>query len=831
MLVPFALVLSLPSDAAPSRGPLPRWRLGPDGENATPSPRPDQSPTPRRVDRTALRQAPGACTLESPPEYAAMDGILLRYRSGEWSDVTTALVASLTAPGHDEIAYVVVSDASQQSSATTAFNAAGADMAKVQFIVLPTDSIWLRDYGPHFIKQGGADAVVDSHYYIGRSQDNFIPTLLADDYFVDPSYDIGLYYSGGNFQASADRQGFVTALINADNPGFGEPFIASLYDAYQGIDTLHVLPQLPGSVDGTGHIDMWFYLVDEDSVIISEFLPGSNQAAIDITNNAVPYMQGLGYEVIRVPAFNATHPGHGTAHYTYTNAFRVNDRIFIPTYGQGNPAYVQHDTAALAAWQQAAGPGVTIVPINSYDIIWAAGAIHCIVMQVPRTTDPLPAACVTSPAGGDVLVPGASHEITWTSSDDGTVSAVDLYYSLDGGLTYPPSQVIATGLADDGSHLWTVPQAESPSTRIKVVATDDDANQVEAESSSDLALESALRHVYDFGTGAGVDRFGWGNQTSNWTTLNGVRRPVAVGTALTSTDYSRLATSNATGGDTDVNRYISLSPSPVAESTHIFEFTITEDPAKMVDLEVRWEGYADDCAQMELYVWDYVASQWCDGNGNCGENRFMDNFAGNRDGNLRAHIRSGFDRYVNATNKLTLLLYTERNFFRSFHDYLSVTVSHDPCAGPDLDFDGFANGCDNCQAVVNPAQTNGDGDVRGDACDCAASNASVFAVPSEILNVALLDDKTTLTWDSDAANSGSGTKYDVMRGTIAQLPVGGGAAETCAANESTGTTLTGLATPAAGTGHYYLVRGGNSCGTGGYGTESDGGPRAGVACP
>ncbi len=79
---------------------------------------------------------------------------------------------------------------------------------------------------------------------------------------------------------------------------------ALLYTRFQGIDVLHVLPQLPPSVDGTGHIDMWLYLVDEDDVIISEFQPGSNATAIAITNNAVPFMQGLGFTVRRTPAFN-----------------------------------------------------------------------------------------------------------------------------------------------------------------------------------------------------------------------------------------------------------------------------------------------------------------------------------------------------------------------------------------------------------------------------------------------------------------------------------------------------------------------------------------------
>ena len=554
---------------------------------------------------------------------------------------------------------------------------------------MPSDSVWMRDYGPHFVWQGGADAIVDSHYYPDRPLDNFIPTLLADDYFVNPSYDIPLYYSGGNFQASANRHGFVTELIFEDNPGLDESAIAALYGRFQGIDTLHVLPQLPPSVDGTGHIDMWLYLVDEDTVIISEFLPGSNQEAIDITNNAVPYMQALGYEVIRTPAFNAQHP-FGPTHYTYTNAFRVNDRIFLTTYGQGNPAYVVYDNQAIAAWQQAAGPGVEIVPINAYTIIWASGAFHCIVMQVPRHVDTLPSACATSPVGGEFLVPNTLHEITWTAADNVSISTVDLSYSVDGGLTYPPDQVIATGLADDGSHAWTVPLVETPQARVRVLARDNAGNAVEAASEGDVLIESAFRRVYDFSTGAGVDRFAWGDKTTSWAQIDGVRRPV--NNQLSAANYTKLSASDATTGVSDPNRYVSTMTAPAdfeAEATHVFEFTIAEDPALIRDIGLRWEGFAADCTQMELYVWDYVAGQWCDGRGQCGRDHFVDSFAGSRDEDLAGAIRGDFQRYISASGQLTLLLYAERSFDRSYHDYVSATVTYDECLGADPDFDGW----------------------------------------------------------------------------------------------------------------------------------------------
>ena len=58
-------------------------------------------------------------------------------------------VVALTAdPQHDEIAYVLVTDAWQETLATRVFEAGGADMSKVQFIVAEADSIWMRDYGP-----------------------------------------------------------------------------------------------------------------------------------------------------------------------------------------------------------------------------------------------------------------------------------------------------------------------------------------------------------------------------------------------------------------------------------------------------------------------------------------------------------------------------------------------------------------------------------------------------------------------------------------------------------------------------------------------------------
>ncbi|MBD3217861.1 MAG: hypothetical protein GF310_06240 [candidate division Zixibacteria bacterium] len=679
-------------------GQLPRWRDGGTPYNDK------QSLEPLQVSLEALKDMPTTGYIESPPEYSASRGVLFSYFSTAWDGVVTDMVVALTSdPAYDDIAYVCVTNSSQQSSAYSAFSSAGADMSKVEFIVEPMDALWIRDYGPHFIWQDNTLALVNSQYYPTRTLDNFVPELVGTDHFQIPTYDMGLYYSGGNFQPGKNRNGFVTALVELDNPsseGFDPNFIAELYQKYQGIDTLHMMPQLPFSVDGTGHIDMWFYIVDEDDVIISEFLPGSNATAIAITENAVPYMESLGYTVHRTPAWNSNHPSTGyLTHWTYTNALRVSDRILVPVYGPSYPTYADEDSVALAAWEAAAGPSVEIIPIDSYDIIWAAGALHCITMQVPLYEDPAPSGHVIWPDGGELFAGGTVETIKWecTDTDNEALDEVVLYYSTDDGTNY----TLIDTVPDTGSYDWTVPDIFAEQCRVKVVAVSQDSDEYEAVSTGSFEIASCQQTLYDFSTGAGVDKFAYGDQTSSWSSISGNRTPVSTEIeSLISGSYARIAASDATGNDYDPNRYKSMDPNNGWESTHIFEFTLTDDLAEIDDIEVFWEGYSDQCSMMEMYVWDYTAGEWCDGEGLFDQNRFMDNWAGNRDGYLEKHIRSDFDHFVDGNGQFTVLLYSERGpdgsyvyYNPTLHDYMSVIVStkEDQYVCGDADASGAVN--------------------------------------------------------------------------------------------------------------------------------------------
>jgi hypothetical protein len=87
-----------------------------------------------------------------------------------------------------------------------------------------------------------------------------------------------------------------------------------------------------------------------------------------------------------------------------------------------------------------------------------------------------------------------------------------------------------------------------------------------------------------------------------------------------------------------------------------------------------------------------------------------------------------------------------------------------------------------------------------------------------------------LKWGSAAA-AGSGTVYDVLRGTLDELPAGSGPSEVCLRSRFTGTTTTDVEIPVFDPGFWYLIRARNNCGVGIYGRHSDGTVISSGTCP
>lgn len=127
---------------------------------------------------------------------------------------------------------------------------------------------------------------------------------------------------------------------------------------------------------------------------------------------------------------------------------------------------------------------------------------------------------------------------------------------------------------------------------------------------------------------------------------------------------------------------------------------------------------------------------------------------------------------------------------------------------------------------------NGDGDLAPDACDCAAADGGAFAAPTTVVGLAFAPGRDDLLgWSSQAADAGSGTRYDLVRGDVERLRADGGiAAASCHAPGLVQPGTTDAEAPPPGRAFYYVARAANACATADWGRATGGTPRENTSC-
>ena len=136
----------------------------------------------------------------------------------------------------------------------------------------------------------------------------------------------------------------------------------------------------------------------------------------------------------------------------------------------------------------------------------------------------------------------------------------------------------------------------------------------------------------------------------------------------------------------------------------------------------------------------------------------------------------------------------------------------------------------------DPHGMDTDGDGFGCAVDCDDGDPDLTAIPGQVQALQFGTGGSTLEWPSLVPAAGPATRYDVVRGVVSELPVGGSGSEICLeADLAGGAGTVSLALtdgdPPSGEAYWYLVRGDNGCGAGSYGSSSAGIPRTTAACP
>lgn len=369
-------------------------------------------------------------------EFEPMQGVMIRYPLG----IPTSLVVQLANNCH---VYCVVSS-SYQSSAQSSFQNAGVNMNNVTFVNAPTDSYWIRDYGPWYIFEDRNPAIVDNRYNRPRPNDDNMSEVFANFWNI-PLYGMNLEHTGGNMMEDGRGHGVSDELVFQENYN-NETNVRNKMRDYLGIDPYHVTIDPQG--DYIAHVDCWGKYLAPDKILIAR-MP-QNNPRYQYYEQVAQYFEttnccwGYPYRVYRVDEPVTDNYDNTLA--PYTNSLILNKTVYVPL--GSNSTYNQQ---ALQVYRDAM-PGYEVVGVanNDYSISWQnTDALHCRTRGVMDFN-------MLFVDHRDVLhgteewqeeYPVVSKFIAYSGMDLKQDSLL-VYYSVAGG-EYQVAQMTATGNPDE----------------------------------------------------------------------------------------------------------------------------------------------------------------------------------------------------------------------------------------------------------------------------------------------------------------------------------------------------------------------------------------------
>jgi len=363
-------------------------------------------------------------------EFDQMQAIIVRYPFG----VPVSLIKELA----DDIEVLtLVANGSEQQFVTNQYSTNGVNLDNCSFLQIPTDSYWVRDYGPWFIFDGNNQpGIVNFPYNRPRPNDDNVPIEIANYLDID-LYGMNLISTGGNYMTDGLGKSSSTELVYEENPTLSEEDVDALVFSYLNIENYYIIDDPLDEY--IKHIDCWGKFLSPGKVLIgqvseSDYRYEDFEAAANFFKTTTSSW-GKPYEVFRV--FTPGTPPNTP----YTNSLIANKKVLVPLTGS------IWDDEAIDAYEEAM-PGYEIVGIN-YTGWLNTDALHC---RAKGIADLGMLYIDHTPLLGNV---GHQWDYELTAeiiaySDEAVYpDSVFIYYSVDGG------DFVASLMENESGTTWT----------------------------------------------------------------------------------------------------------------------------------------------------------------------------------------------------------------------------------------------------------------------------------------------------------------------------------------------------------------------------------------
>ncbi|MBI1838216.1 MAG: agmatine deiminase family protein [Flavobacteriia bacterium] len=314
-----------------------------------------------------------------------------------WIAMTSALQSN-------EQVHIIAYNTTEKNRIIGLLNAANVPLTNVDFIIEPTNDVWVRDNGPLYVRDATGNLLIEDWGFNGWGGDynynfcNPIPTELANlngttvlDLNNVMTVEGGAYEMDGNGVFLATKSAILsqtnptTQIHSIRNLGMSEAQANAIITQYLGATKFYWLEGAFSTDDITDfHIDGFVKFVPGNKLVTMSDADllywGVIQSDIAILNsmtnaNNVPYTKIIipltQNDVVTTNGTNLGYKG------SYANYYVANNRVLVPNYNDPNDAVANNIIAGLY-------PGRTVVGIDVRNLYQNGGMVHCVTQQQPK---------------------------------------------------------------------------------------------------------------------------------------------------------------------------------------------------------------------------------------------------------------------------------------------------------------------------------------------------------------------------------------------------------------------------------------------------------------
>jgi agmatine deiminase len=297
--------------------------------------------------------------------------------------VERAYVKMVLALTKGEEVHVLVNDSKAEERVRTMLG-----NAEVAFHHIRTVDVWVRDYGPIYVK-GGRGAVIKWRFNAwGGKYDDLKPDDRAGEEMAAssglPVVRPGIVLEGGSVDVNGAGSLLTTeqCLLNPNrNPGIGKGELEEILRANLGATNSVWLGTGIEGDDTDGHVDDVARFVGPREVVAAVEPDRGDGNHLPLTENlrrlnAATDQEGRRLEVFEIPMPPRIETHDGRLPASHLNFYIGNEVVVVPTFGGGS------DKLAIQCLEEMF-PRREVLGIDCRALVHGLGTLHCVTQQIP----------------------------------------------------------------------------------------------------------------------------------------------------------------------------------------------------------------------------------------------------------------------------------------------------------------------------------------------------------------------------------------------------------------------------------------------------------------